>query len=68
MAEKHIGEFEVVVETRGLLLTTIQEKYEERQSHLEFKKGELDSIVNETQKEEKLLLARSESLSESFIG
>ena len=34
LAEKHIGEFEVVVETRGLLLTTIQEKYEERQSHL----------------------------------
>ncbi|MDG1881217.1 MAG: hypothetical protein P8I92_02855 [Schleiferiaceae bacterium] len=66
LAEKHIGEFEVVVETRGLLLTTIQEKYEERQSHLEFKKGELDSIVNETQKEEKLLLLRSESLAKAL--
>ncbi|CAI8376042.1 MAG: Uncharacterised protein [Owenweeksia sp. TMED14] len=62
LAEKHIGEFEVVVETRGLLLTTLEEKLAERQSHLEFKKGELDTIINETQKEEKLLLDRSASL------
>ena len=48
------------------MLTTIQEKYEERQSHLEFKKSELDSIVKETQKEEKLLLARSESLAKAL--
>ena len=62
MAEKHIGEFESVLETRGEQMETIKERLQERKSHLDFKKGELDTIVKETQKEEKLLIKRSGEL------
>jgi hypothetical protein len=62
LAEKHIGEFESVLETRGEQMETIKERLEERKSHLDFKKGELDTIVKETQKEEKLLIKRSGEL------
>ena len=62
LAEKHIGEFEAVLETRGEQMETIKERLQERKSHLDFKKGELDTIVKETQKEEKLLIKRSGEL------
>tara|TARA_Y100000385_G_scaffold259708_1_gene289025 strand:- start:4606 stop:5403 length:798 start_codon:yes stop_codon:yes gene_type:complete len=62
LAEKHIGEFESVLETRGEQMVSVKEKLEERKSHLDFKKGELDTIVKETQKEEKLLIDRSGEL------
>ena len=66
LAEKHIREFEVTVETRGSVLTSVEEKLAERKSHLEFKQGELESIIKETEKEEAILLERSVSISENL--
>ncbi|NDD36186.1 MAG: hypothetical protein EBZ26_07785 [Flavobacteriia bacterium] len=66
LAEKHIREFEATVENRGAVLTGVQEKLTERKGHLEFKKGELDSIIKETEKEEAVLLERSAALSENL--
>ncbi|MDG1252750.1 MAG: hypothetical protein P8N56_03645 [Schleiferiaceae bacterium] len=63
---KHIGEFEVTVETRGTVVSTLEEKLGERKSHSEFKKGELETIIKETEKEEAILLDRSASLSENI--
>lgn len=66
LAEKHIREFEATVETRGSVLASVEEKLAERKSHLEFKQGELESIIKETEKEEAILLERSVSLSENL--
>ena len=40
-------------------MTSLNERIEERNSHLKAKKGELDAILKETQKEEDLLQKKS---------
>ena len=42
------------------MITETKERLSERESHLKHKKGELDAILAETEKEEKALLAKSE--------
>jgi predicted nucleic acid-binding Zn-ribbon protein len=64
LAEKHIREFEASLESKGIALESVQVKLAERQSHLDFKKAELDTIIAETKREEELLLAKSGALSE----
>ena len=64
LAEKHIREFEASLESKGIALDSVQVKLAERQSHLDFKKAELDTIIAETKREEELLLAKSGTLSE----
>lgn len=55
LAEKRIKEFGAKLESKKEIISGAQEKLAERKSHLEFKKSELDSILAETEKEEKAL-------------
>lgn len=55
LAEKRIKEFGAKLESKKEIISQAQEKLAERKSHLEFKKSELDSILAETEKEEKAL-------------
>ena len=60
MADKHIKEFSAQIEQKNLVITSTKERLEEREVHLKHKKADLDAILAETEKEEKLLLAKSE--------
>lgn len=59
LAEKRIKEFKAKIDTKKEAIANADGKLSERKSHLEFKKGELDSILKETQDEEDLLLKES---------
>ncbi len=59
LAEKRIKEFKVKIDGKKEIITASQEKLSERENHLEFKKGELESIMAETQKEEEALIKKS---------
>lgn len=60
LAEKNIKEFKAQIEQKKEVIATTKEKLSERESHLKHKKGELDAILAETEKEEKALLKKSE--------
>ncbi|MBT6161676.1 MAG: hypothetical protein HOH81_08335 [Flavobacteriaceae bacterium] len=60
LAEKRIKEFKARIEQKQEAIYTLNEKFEERSAHLAAKNGELDAILKETQKEEELLLKKSE--------
>lgn len=66
LANKRIKEFKATIENKNAVIATSDEKLAERKSHLEFKKSELDNILNETQKEEDFLLAKSEEFGEKI--
>jgi predicted nucleic acid-binding Zn-ribbon protein len=59
-AEKHIKEFMAQMEQKNAVISSTKERLEERETHLKHKKADLDAILAETEKEEKLLLAKSE--------
>jgi uncharacterized protein len=59
LAEKHIKEFKAQIEQKKIILEQTQTILEARQSHLNHKKGELDAILAETEKEERALLEKS---------
>jgi predicted nucleic acid-binding Zn-ribbon protein len=59
LAEKKIKEYKARIEQKQEVLTSLNERIEERNSHLKAKKGELDAILKETQKEEDLLQKKS---------
>lgn len=57
LAEKNIREFKAQIEQKkDVIETTSKEGLAEREAHLAHKKGELDAILAETEKEEKALL------------
>ncbi len=60
LAEKHIKEFKVQIEQKKEIISETKDKLKERQTHLKHKKGELNEILKETEKEEKALLDKSE--------
>ncbi|MGJ5643539.1 zinc ribbon domain-containing protein [Formosa sp. S-31] len=60
LAEKHIKEFKVQIEQKKEVIAQTKERSKERQSHLKHKKGELDAILAETEKEELALIQKSE--------
>jgi len=60
LAEKNIKEFKAQIEQKKEVIASTKEKLSERESHLKHKKGELDAILAETEKEEKALLKKSE--------
>ena len=60
LAEKHIKEFSAQMEQKNVVITSTKERLEERETHLKHKKADLDAILAETEKEEKLLLAKSD--------
>ena len=60
LAEKHIKEFKVQIEQKKEVIEGTKERLQEREEHLKHKKGDLDAILAETEKEEKVLLEKSE--------
>lgn len=59
LAEKNIKEFKAQIEQKKEVIADTKEKLAEREAHLKHKKGELDAILAETEKEEKALLEES---------
>ncbi|GAA0739964.1 MULTISPECIES: zinc ribbon domain-containing protein [Gaetbulibacter] len=60
LAEKHIKEFKVQIEQKKEIISETKSKLKDRQTHLKHKKGELDAILAETEKEEEALIKKSE--------
>jgi len=60
LAEKHINEFKAQIEQKKEVIDGNKERLKEREDHLKHKKGDLDAILAETEKEEKVLLEKSE--------
>ncbi|MCO5724840.1 zinc ribbon domain-containing protein [Robiginitalea marina] len=59
LAEKHIREYKAQIEQKKELIASTKEQLGERETHLKHKKGELDAILAETEKEEKALVEKS---------
>lgn len=62
LAQKRTLEYQAKIENKKEVIAQSDDRLNERKSHLEFKKGELDNIMAETQKEEEVLLAKSDEL------
>ncbi|MBD0825049.1 MULTISPECIES: zinc ribbon domain-containing protein [Aestuariibaculum] len=60
LAEKHIKEFKVQIEQKKEVIAETKERLKERETHLKHKKGELNDILAETEKEEQALIQKSE--------
>lgn len=60
LSEKHIKEFKAQIAHKNEVITQTKEKLSERNAHLAHKKGELDAILAETEKEELALLSKSQ--------
>jgi len=60
LAEKNIKEFKAQIEQKKEVIAETKERLKERETHLKHKKGELDDILAETEKEEQALLDKSE--------
>jgi predicted nucleic acid-binding Zn-ribbon protein len=66
LAEKHIKEFKVQIEQKKEVIAETKERLIERQTHLKHKRGELDAILAETEKEELALIKKSEEYQEKI--
>ena len=60
LAEKHIKEYKALIEQKKEVITQTRERLDERVKHLDHKKGELNEILAETEKEEQALIKKSE--------
>jgi len=60
LAEKHIKEFKAQTEQKNEVIEVTKERLSEREEHLKHKKNDLDAILAETEKEEKVLLDKSD--------
>ena len=60
LAEKQIKEFSAQIEQKNEVISGTTERLNERETHLKHKKADLDAILAETEKEEKLLLSKSD--------
>lgn len=63
LAEKRLKEAKVAITIKSELLEKSKAEFEERGKDLSAKKGELEEIIAETEKEEKELIAQSEKAS-----
>jgi uncharacterized protein len=63
LSEKKIKEYTAVIESKKDMLEKAQVELEERKNDLDVKKSELKDIVEETQKEEEILVQKSEEQS-----
>ncbi|GAA3615891.1 hypothetical protein Q4Q39_01565 [Flavivirga amylovorans] len=61
LAEKHIKEFKVQIDQKKEVIAETKGRLKERETHLKHKKGELDAILAETEKEEQALIGKSEA-------
>jgi hypothetical protein len=66
LAEKRIKEFKAKIEQKNEVIEATKEKLTKQDQHLGHKKGELDSILKETEKEEKLLQEKSKEFAASI--
>ncbi len=66
LAEKNIKEFKAQIDQKKDVIGETKERLSERETHLKHKKGELDAILAETEKEEKTLLKKSEEFEEKI--
>ncbi|TCP26865.1 hypothetical protein EV195_102207 [Tenacibaculum skagerrakense] len=66
LAEKRIKEFKAKIAQKKQVVDSTKEKLNLQEGHLNAKKSELDAILKETEKEEKLLLEKSEEFSQSI--
>ena len=60
LAEKNIKEFLAKIEHKNVVIDEAKLKLSERKNHLKHKKSELNTILEETKKEEEVLLLKSE--------
>lgn len=63
LAEKRIKEFNAKIAHKTELLEELKSKITDLESHLEFKKNELNVLIAETQKEEDYLIEKSKEFS-----
>ncbi|KJD33535.1 zinc ribbon domain protein [Tamlana nanhaiensis] len=66
LAEKHIKEFKAQIEQKKEVIGETKERLKERETHLKHKKGELDAILAETEKEEQALIDKSSEYKEQI--
>ena len=66
LAEKHIREFKAQIEQKKEVIDKTKAHNAEREDHLKHKKGELDAILSETEKEEKALIEKSADYKEQI--
>ena len=66
LAEKRIKEFKAKIAQKKQVVENTKEKLAQQEGHLNAKKSELDAILKETEKEEKLLQEKSLEYSESI--
>lgn len=63
LAEKRIKEFGARIEQKNEVIASTKEKLAKQEEHLSHKKAELDDILKETEKEQKMLSQKSEEFS-----
>lgn len=66
LAEKRINEFKAQIVQKNVVIDSTKEKLAKQEEHLGHKKAELDAILKETEKDEKLLLKKSEEYAETI--
>lgn len=66
LAEKRIKEGKAQVEQKKEAIKQVEEKRTQREAHLKHKKGELDSILAETEKEEAFLREKADEFAEQI--
>ncbi len=66
LSEKHIKEFKAQIIQKNETINQTKQRLKERNDHLAHKKGELDDILAETEKEELALLAKSEDFQQEI--
>jgi len=60
LAEKNIKEFQEQIQLKNDSIESLKSSLLDKNNHLKHKKGELDVILKETEKEENMLLSKSE--------
>ena len=60
LAEKHIKEFKAQIDQKKEIISETKDRLKDRQTQLKHKKGELNAILAETEKEENALIQKSE--------
>lgn len=59
LAEKRINEYLAKIEQKNVIVTNTQDKLAKQEEHLAHKKSELDAILKETEKDQKILAEKS---------
>ncbi|MGY0408708.1 MAG: zinc ribbon domain-containing protein [Polaribacter sp.] len=66
LADKRINEYKVKIAHKNEIIDATKEKLAKQAQHLGHKKSELNAILKETEKEEKLLIQKSEEFAKSI--